>query len=178
MLNVPVASLGQYSVCMDVPYRDFTTQAQLEACASDPNQYVAVGAKQEGSSTLALMAVARASEVFAQRCGGRLANGAYWYNCVGKSFGFAASSINLNTFYWLMTDMSSEQCEYRLSWLVDRRMGGFRAGCITHLFYSYLSDRYYKQIYILPGCTCNKATHFAIWASWCLSGPYYMRATY
>ncbi len=91
MFDVSVASLGQYSVCMDVPYNDLSRQAQLAACLNDPDQYVAVGAKLAGSSTLALMAVARAREAFAQNCDARLANGAYWYNCVGKSFGFAAS---------------------------------------------------------------------------------------
>ena len=145
MRNVPVASLGQYTVCMDVPYSDDTTQAKLAACSIDPNQYVVVGAKQAGSSTLALMAVARASEAFAQNCDARLANGVYWYNCVGRSFGFAASaSISLSN-----ADTASGQCEYRLSWQVDNGNGGWRAGCATGLY----DSTYYKQIYVLSAGT-------------------------
>jgi hypothetical protein len=145
MFNVPVASLGQYSVCMDVPYNDHSSQAQLAACLDDPDQYVVVGAKLSGSSTLALMAVARAREVFARNCDARWVNGAYWYNCVGKSFGFAASSsISLDQ---SVADTASDQCEYRLSWFVDIYYGGYRAGCMTDL---YSSTSYFKQIYILP----------------------------
>jgi hypothetical protein len=148
MLNVPIASLGQYSVCMDVPYSDASTQAKLAACSKDPNQFVAVGVKQAGSSTLDLVAVARASDVFAQHCDARLANGAYWYNCVGRSFGFAASSnIRLSSGSFV-ADITSDQCEYRLSWPVDYGFGGWRAGCSTELYYS---SSYYKQIYILSG---------------------------
>ncbi len=144
MFNVPIASLGQYSLCMDVPYSDYSTQAKLAACATDPNQFVAVGARQAGSSMLDLVAVARASEVFAQHCDARLANGAYWYNCEGRSFGFAASSsISLN----YGPDAGSDYgCSNRLSWLVDNSEGGWRAGCSTQL---YDSSSYYKQIYIL-----------------------------
>ena len=146
MLNLSLSSLGQYTVCMDVPYSDVTTQAKLAACATDPNQYVAVGARQAGSSTLAVVAVARASEAFAQHCDARLANGAYWYNCVNSgqlSFGFAPSwSISLAN-----PDGSSEQCEYRLSWLLDY-WGGWRVGCTTNLE---SDSSYYKQIYILTG---------------------------
>jgi hypothetical protein len=142
-LNVPVASLGQYTVCMDVPFSDSTSQAKLEACSINPNQYVVVGAKAAGSSTLALMAVARASDAFSQHCDARLSNGAYWYNCVGNSFGFAASSsITLNS-----ADTNSDQCAYRLSWHVDQLVGGYRAGCTISLN---SDSSYYKQIYILP----------------------------
>ena len=145
MLNLPLASLGQYTVCMDVPYNDRTTQAKLTTCSNDPNQYVAVGAKLAGSSTLSLVAVAKASEAFAQHCDARLVNGAYWYNCVGKSFGFApSSSISLSS-----ADDSSAQCSYRLSWNVDQNYGGYRAGCTTGLS----SSSYYKQIYVLSSGT-------------------------
>ncbi len=145
MFNMSVASLGQYSVCMDVPYSDYSTQAKLAACAADPSRFVAVGVKQAGSSTLDLVAVARASDVFAQHCDARLVNGAYWYNCVGRSFGFAASSsISLNG--GPGADSESDQCEHRLSWPVDYGFGGWRAGCSTELYYS---SSYYKQIYIL-----------------------------
>jgi hypothetical protein len=156
MLNVPIASLGQYSVCMDVPYSDYSTQAKLAACAADPNQFVAVGARQAGSSMMDLVAVARASDVFAQHCDARLANGAYWYNCVGRSFGFAASSsISLS---FSVADITSDQCEHRLSWLVDNGEGGWRAGCSIQLGRSTTS--YYKQIYILSGGTnACKQTH-------------------
>jgi hypothetical protein len=146
MLNVAVSSLGQYVLCMDVPFSDFTTQAKLAKCSTDPNQYIAVGAKQAGSNTLALVAVARAGDAFAQHCDARLANGAYWYNCVGKSFGFAASSsISLGS-----ADSLSDQCAYRLSWHVDQSYGGYRAGCTTDLS---SSSSYYKQIYILSDGT-------------------------
>jgi hypothetical protein len=131
---------------MDVPYNDYTTQAKLAACSIDPNKDVVVGVKQAGSSTLTLMAVARASEAFAQHCDARLANGAYWYNCVGQSFGFAASaSISLGS-----ADTASDQCEYRLSWHVDSSSGGWRAGCATGLN---SDSSYYKQIYVLSGGT-------------------------
>ncbi len=145
MLNVPISQLGQFTVCMDVPYSDYTDQAKLAACANDPNQYVAVGAKLAGSDTLALVAIARASDVFAQHCDARLANGAYWYNCVvaGKqSFGFApSSSINLGD-----ADTIPDQCDYRLSWHTYGSYGGWRAGCTTFLD---SSTSYYKQIYVL-----------------------------
>ena len=145
MLNVPVSSLGNYRVCMDVPYSDASSQAKLTACSNDPSQYVAVGAKQAGSSTLALVAVARASEAFSQHCDARLANGAYWYNCAGKSFGFApTSSISLSS-----ADTNSDQCASRLSWHMDGSSGGYRSGCTTDLN---SASSYYKQIYILPGC--------------------------
>jgi hypothetical protein len=99
---------------------------------------------QAGSSTLALVAVALASEVFAQHCDARLANGVYWYNCDKQSFGFAASSrISLNS-----ADTSSEQCERRLSWHLDQTSGGYRVGCTTNLN---SDSSYYKQILILSG---------------------------
>jgi hypothetical protein len=129
---------------MDVPFSAYTSQAELAACGNDPNQYVVVGAKLAGSSTLALMAVARAGDAFAQHCNARFSNGAYWYNCIGKSFGYAASpSIILNS-----ADTSSDLCAYRLSWHVDQNVGGYRAGCTTGLNDN---QRYYKQIYILSG---------------------------
>lgn len=146
MLNVPVSSLGPHTLCMDVPYSDYTTQIKLNMCSMSPNQYVAVGAKQAGSTTLALVAIARASDVFAQHCDARLANGVYWYNCVGQSFGFAASpSIDLNS-----ADIMSGQCESRLSWHTDQSAGGYRAGCIISLNYD---SNYYKQIFVLWGGT-------------------------
>ncbi len=146
MLNVPVSSLGPYTICMDVPYSDYTTQVKLNMCSISPNQYVAVGAKQAGSTTLALVAMARASEVFAQHCDARLANGVYWYNCVGQSFGFAANpSINLNS-----ADTMASQCEYRLSWHTDQSSGGYRAGCVINLN---SDSSYYKQIFVLSGGT-------------------------
>jgi hypothetical protein len=145
LLNVPVSSLGNYRVCMDVPYSDVSSQDKLAACANDPSQYVAVGAKQAGSSTLALVAVARASEAFSQHCDARSANGAYWYNCAGKSFGFApTSSVSLGS-----ADTASDQCASRLSWHMDGSSGGYRAGCTTDLN---SASSYYKQIYILSGC--------------------------
>jgi hypothetical protein len=150
MLNVDVSSLGAYTVCMDSLYRDSTTQAKLSACASNPDQYVVVGAKQEGSSTLALMAVARASEAFALHCDARLVNGAYWYNCDRNSFGFAgSSSISLSS-----ADTAHDQCAYRLSWHVDQNVGGYRAGCTIGLNDD---SKYYKQIYILTGGTVTLA---------------------
>ena len=146
MLNVPVSSLGPYTICMDVPYSDYTSQVKLNMCSLSPNQYVAVGAKQAGSTTLALVAIARASEVFAQHCDTRLANGVYWYNCVGQSFGFAANpTINLNS-----ADTMSSQCEYRLSWHTDQSSGGYRAGCVINLN---SDSSYYKQIFVLSGGT-------------------------
>jgi hypothetical protein len=162
ILDVSLSSLGQYTVCMDVPYSDYTTQDKLAACSNDPNQYVVVGAKLAGSSKLALMAVAKASEAFAQHCDARLANGAYWYNCAGLSFGFAASSsISLNS-----ADTGNDQCEYRISWHIDQNVGGYRAGCTLALN---SDSSYYKQIYILPG---DSIPAYSIWhplqAAWCV----------
>ncbi len=142
-LDLPISSLGDFTVCMDAPFSDYTSQDKLAACSINPNQYVAVGAKQEGSSTLALVAVTRASEAFDKHCDTLLSNGAYWYNCVGRSFGFApSSSISLQ-----YVDTESSQCEYRLSWYVDLNFGGWRAGCAIGLY----DSSYYKQIYILSG---------------------------
>ena len=59
------------------------------------------------------------------------AGGAYWYNYPGYGFGFAASStVNLDTCDF---GEGSPDCLSRLCWHVDQGIGGYRAGCTTHL---------------------------------------------
>jgi hypothetical protein len=143
-LNMPIDRLGQFSVCMDAPYSDYTTSSKLAACAANPDQFVAVGTKQAGSSTLNMVAMARAGDVFLSSCTTNLANGVYWYRCPSQSFGFAAeSTITLNS-----ADTLSSNCQYRLSWHLDQVNGGYRDGCTLGLN---SDNQRMKQIYIISG---------------------------
>jgi len=54
------------------------------------------------------------------------ANGVYWYFYPGNSFGFSRSArVDVAPY-----DCEHEDSEYRLSWLLDGRNGGYRIGDI------------------------------------------------
>jgi hypothetical protein len=57
-------------------------------------------------------------------------NGLFWYNYATYSFGFSAvSDIELNPM-----DISSENSQSRLSWVIDQDLGGYRIGSICQVY--------------------------------------------
>ncbi len=66
-------------------------------------------------------------------------NGVFWYNYVGRSFGFSPNeNVYLNS-----ADTSSDSANDRMSWEIDNGSGGYRAGS----YYPWYN--YYKEIYKL-----------------------------
>jgi hypothetical protein len=88
-----------------------------------------VGARQSTSSSMQVGAFGLSDEVFKatdDNLNGHENNGVYWYNYEGRAFGFSPEqSIQLAS-----GDVSSINSEYRLSWYVDRGVGGYRVGSL------------------------------------------------
>ncbi len=103
---------------------------------------VFVGARKASSGQILIGAFGLSEDVFqatTDAFNGHLSNGVYWYNYVGRAFGFAAEqSIDLSP-----GDVSSSDSENRLSWLLDIGLGGYRAGSVP------LSQNISKVIYML-----------------------------
>jgi hypothetical protein len=90
---------------------------------------VFVGAREVSSSSIQVGAFGLSNEVFKatnDSLNGHENNGVYWYNYEGRSFGFSPEqSIRLDA-----ADVSSSNSNYRLSWYVDRGIGGYRVGSL------------------------------------------------
>ncbi len=88
-----------------------------------------VGAREASTGRILLGAYGLSDDVFETTSdvyNGHASNGVYWYNYQGRAFGFSAEQgINLSP-----GDISSSNSESRLSWLVGRKVGGYRAGTL------------------------------------------------
>ena len=120
--------------CYDQPYSYASSSSDFSACSG--YDVVFVGAKTSNSTNIiGIGAFGLSTGVFANTYSKTTAypdaGGAYWYNYPGYGFGFAASStVNLNTCDF---GHGSPDCLSRMCWHVDQGIGGYRAGCTTHL---------------------------------------------
>ena len=148
-----LAFLHSLTLCYDEPYSHATTSAALEACVSQGshvfvaatlNSSVVVGAGGETSCVFQ----ATSSPSTAHAC-----NGAFWYKTTG-SVGFSpTSNIALN-----YADSSLPGDISRLSWVLDKTVGGFRAGSVNNLGNDV---RYRKRIWVGTLLPCSPARSLA-----------------
>ena len=106
------------------------TMAALERqCA--PYSLLLVGARREGSRTLALCAVAPPAEVFRRTEQNRphAVGGVHWYCTEGYYIGFAPTAT-IDQRPAINYDQASEE---RLSWYLLDGVGGWRAGAAVRL---------------------------------------------
>jgi hypothetical protein len=137
--NISIQQLhnAQCTICSYTSYRNSTTSSEISACLAQGNFFV-MGAVPSwppvGVLTLAAgLPSGLMYEIQNFSAGLFEANGAFWYWNVNSSVGFTAHRSIIFGGYNNLTDISMEMCEARLSWPVDRIMGGFRAGCAMHL---------------------------------------------
>ena len=143
--NVPSSKLSGWVKYFDQPYSQVTTQADLTRGLPEGATHIMVCGSRTGSSSLMLCAAASKADVLRKTSSTSSAsgpyNGVYWYNYVGKSFGFSDSrAIRLNT-----ADTNSGSG--RLSWHIDQSYGGYRVGDTKKLN---KATNYRKQLYY-PG---------------------------
>ena len=95
-------------------------------------EWLCIGAREVGKNVMLLAAMAKRQDVLRRTSTSsevHQANGAYWYCCPGKSFGFSRNSrIDLKS-----ADTEDTDGEYRLSWHLDSDSGGWRAGMKKNL---------------------------------------------
>jgi hypothetical protein len=133
--NYSVSSLTSqgFKLCYSAAYSDITSQDDMAACNKDPSKKVFVGAMESvGSSKFTVGAGGLAGNVFAPTTSynrAYLANGVYWYNYDGKSFGFAPKE----TIFLEDADTYEISSNERLSWHVNGQAGGWRAGSVNSL---------------------------------------------
>ena len=130
-LDVPESMLRGWTCYYHAPYYNATTTDDI--LGPELGEFVLVGAKRRGSSSLAVAAMGRRSLVFEQTQDERsttLDNGVFWYR-YWNSFGFAdADDVWLND-----CDVNDLQTGHRrLSWFVDQGWGGYRAGAHVDLY--------------------------------------------
>ena len=152
-----LAFLHSLTLCYDEPYSHATTSAALEACVSQGshvfvaatlNSSVVVGAGGETSCVFQ----ATTSSSTAHAC-----NGAFWYKTSG-SVGFSpTSNIALNSAL-NYADSSLPGDISRLSWVLDGKVGGFRAGSVNNLDNDV---RYRKRIWVGTLLPCSPARSLA-----------------
>eukprot|EP00727_Mastigamoeba_balamuthi_P009104 m51a1_g4816 hypothetical protein (447) ;mRNA; r:147144-148690 len=108
------------------PYSHVTTRASI-----DPGRgewLLVAAARADSPGVLALAACGRRVELLAAGSGAR-SNGATWYCVEGKAFGFSESErLSLGS-----ADTENGTGDRRLSWHLDGRNGGWRAGEATGL---------------------------------------------
>ena len=144
--NVPSSKLSGWVKYFDQPYSQVTKQADLTRGLPGGATHIMVCGSRTGSASLMLCAAASKADVLRKTSSTSSAsgpyNGVYWYNYVGKSFGFSDSrSIGL---YSADTNSGSG----RLSWHIDQGMGGYRIGNAKFLY----NFNYRKQLYYLGTC--------------------------
>ena len=135
------------SICIDTPYSNSTTFAEIAACAGP---YLFVGARKSQDSTFLLGAYDSTDNILQETelNTPHLSNGVYWYFSPGYSFGFLGNAdLHQNA-----ADIGGTLPYSRLSWHIDQNIGGFRAGLHTYLDNDH---SWQKSIY-----NCQGAFHF------------------
>eukprot|EP00729_Bicosta_minor_P004855 gene4855-33271_t len=129
------------------PYSHPTTSADLDRGCDAGDQVIV--AAMDTSFNLVVAACGECSSVMMQttdRMNEHKHNGVSWYRYGPEgSFGFHGSTEGDKDLS--SADMSERRCESRLSWHVDQKVGGYRAGC-SELLQS--SAEYWKIILKLP----------------------------
>ena len=130
--------------CYDEYYSHFTTTDDILRCKGP---YLFVGARQTLNATFLLGAFGLATDVSSfSNVSPReplMSNGVYWYLFPASAFGFHdRMPLELDK-----ADISEPESDSRLSWHLDRRIGGYRAGSASRL---YNSVDYKKAIYNCP----------------------------
>lgn len=142
--------------CYDQLYSSCTTSSNLDACLG--SKFIFAGAKSSNSTSKFLIGAFGTSNVLAVTGSTTTAyydqGGAYWYRYPTYSFGFAASSrVNL-----VIGDAyeGDDDCSHRLCWHVDNDFSGYRAGCLTWLFYDPTWRKVMYKGNIAPACFQSK----------------------
>lgn len=110
---------------------------EIDACSTDPNDYIMLAARQTGSSTFSVLAATVVGFLrnldtgFQDRNSSVASNGAEWYNADRWSVGFAGLGDPVNK---SQCDTGRSNPQQRLCWhLVDSLAGGYRAGSVLGL---------------------------------------------
>jgi hypothetical protein len=117
-------------------------------------EWLCIGAREVGKNVMLLAAMAKRQDVLRRTSTSsevHQANGAYWYCCPGKSFGFSRNSrIDLKS-----ADTEDTDGEYRLSWHLDSDSGGWRAGMKKNLVRE--AGTHYEKVvfYLKPSKTLS-----------------------
>ena len=117
-------------------------------------EWLCIGAREVGKNVLLLAAMAKRQDVLRRTSTSsevNQANGAYWYCCPGKSFGFSRNPrIDLKS-----ADTEDTDGEYRLSWHLDSDSGGWRAGMKKNLVRE--AGTHYEKVvfYLKPSKTLS-----------------------
>jgi hypothetical protein len=122
--NYEVSRVSGCSICYNVTYGTTTTATDLESSCVGP--YVFVGALYTNSETFAIGAYGPLPEVYTRTDLDKphLYNGVYWYFNESTSFGFTLNP----TIQQVPGDVELADGEYRLSWVLDGTIGGYRVG--------------------------------------------------
>ena len=89
-----------------------------------------------------------------------LSNGVYWYFTPGQSFGF----LKDNTLEQNSADIGTTNPDSRLSWHLDNKYGGYRAGANIGLNYD---TTWKKIIYNCPNGTLQSIVSTQLRKSYC-----------
>ena len=147
------------SPCYSEYYAAPTTSKNISSCAGP---VLFVGAKYDWTLSVNLGAYGLASEVQTQTALNtpHLSNGVYWYFTPRESFGF----LKDNTLQQNSADVGTTNPDSRLSWHLDNKYGGYRAGANTRLN----SDTTWKKIiYNCPNGTLQSIVSTQLRKSYC-----------
>jgi len=155
--DIPSATLPPTcTVCYRQPYRHHTKNADLDVCKGP---WVFVGAMSSLNAPSYVIGAygpieTALKETHSLKEADGPYNGVYWYRVHGYSFGFAPKeAIYLNfpdRYDIIYGDPNNDNDPQRLSWVINGRVGGYRAGAAIDLWDD---DQYIKVIFNCPsGC--------------------------
>ena len=143
-LNYPINKFKDFKLVYSNPYSHNTTTTELTTIRdSNQGKLVCVGARYKDAEELSLVACGDIEQVFTQTLGSaHLYEGVWWYMWNEHSFGFSfVKEIKLEDADGLDTPNGN----MRLSWHLDKNIGGWRAGEFEGLD---LNNEWYKIIYV------------------------------
>jgi hypothetical protein len=144
--NVPIDRLlkGGWKL-HDTTFYNYPTKP--ENLDPGKGEWLCIGAREVGKDVLLVAAMAKRQDVLRRTSSAsevNQSNGAYWYCCPGKSFGFSRHPrVDLRS-----ADTEDTDGEYRLSWHLGTDTGGWRAGMKKNLVRE-KGARYEKLIFYL-----------------------------
>ena len=135
---------GGWKLHESMPYNIAT---KYEGLDPGKGEWLCIGAREVGKDVMIVAAMAKRGHVLRKTSGSsevNESNGAYWYCCPGKSFGFSRNPrVELRS-----ADTEDVDGEYRLSWHLDSDSGGWRAGVHKNLVRE-AGARYEKLVFYL-----------------------------
>jgi hypothetical protein len=121
-----------WKLVYDQPYSHITTNDDLVKAASVCSNQVLVGASYGANESQLVLAAVGPVEVLTHQTALNKPvqfGDVFWYNTAKNSFGFSPTKIITQG----SADTNDKSSALRLSWHVDERSGGYRAGAATEL---------------------------------------------